>query len=160
MIEPAAAEEPLANDGDLLDPVAGQWTGTYTLTWMDSAKGDFSEESSEGTASVTGSRIEYTWTFRGEPQKGSVEFAVVDDGVESRFVDSWHTPDGNALISEGTASPERIEVLGHYGAEDGPQWGWRTEVDLAADAFALRMYNITPDGQEMIAADFRGARAP
>lgn len=145
----------------LLQPVQGTWAGRYTLNWMDPAKSAFSEEASEGTATVVGDRIEYTWEFRGDPHRGTIELGQVgDDGVEMRFTDSWHTPDGNALVSRGSVGDGMITALGHYGGGEGPQWGWRTEVDVAdPETFVFRMYNITPDGQEAIAAHFEGKRA-
>ena len=37
-----------------------------------------------------------------------------------------------------------------------PDWGWRIEIHPAvADGFQLRMYNITPDGEEALAAGHR-----
>lgn len=153
--------EPTAADSQsLLQPVQGTWVGQYKLNWMDPAKSEFLEEVSDGTATVTGDRIEYTWGFRGDPQSGTIDLSRVDAGVETRFVDTWHTPDGKALVSTGTVDNDLINVLGSYGGGGGPDWGWRTEVEVAdPSAFVLRMYNITPDGQEVIAVDFACKRS-
>lgn len=73
---PAAAGVGPAGESEsesMLEPIQGEWVGKYTLTWMDPEKSAFSEEVSDGAATVTGDRIEYTWEFRGKPQSGAVE---------------------------------------------------------------------------------------
>ncbi|WP_170319361.1 DUF1579 family protein [Polyangium spumosum] len=65
------------------------------------------------------------------------------------WVDSFHT--GTAiLVSVSKEGGTDIDVRGSYFAAPGhPHWGWRTVVDDAqADRLVIRMYNITPDGQE------------
>ena len=155
-----AAATPEAEPDSLLHQVQGAWVGEYKLNWMDPSTSAFSEEVSRGTATVSGDRIEYTWEFRGEPQSGTIELERVDAGVQTRFVDTWHTPDGKALVSTGSIEGGRVDVRASYPAGEGPDWGWRTEVDVADQgAFGFRMYNITPDGQEVIAVDVTCRRA-
>jgi hypothetical protein len=46
-----------------------------------------------------------------------------------------------------------VRVLGSYAAPPGPDWGWRIEIEPAAGSWTLRMFNITPDGQEVLAVE-------
>lgn len=53
------------------------------------------------------------------------------------------------LTLDGVAS-----VQGRYAAPPGPDWGWRITLTPSSDAaFVLRMFNITPDGTEMLAVE-------
>jgi hypothetical protein len=53
-----------------------------------------------------------------------------------------------------------VVVRGSYPAPTGPDWGWRIELDLRlADQLQMRMVNITPDGQEMLAVQAVYARS-
>ena len=55
-----------------------------------------------------------------------------------------HDPEHEGLVS----------VHGTYGAGEGPDWGWRITVEAdGPDAFVMRMFNITPDGEEAPAVE-------
>jgi hypothetical protein len=54
----------------------------------------------------------------------------------------------------------QIIMRGSYPAPEGPDWGWRIEIEpKAPDAFELCLFNIAPDGQEALAvlADYERA---
>ena len=65
------------------------------------------------------------------------------------------------MALRGTAETDgSITVHGTYAAPPGPDWGWRIDL-LPGNGSALRMvmYNITPDGQEVVAVEADYTRA-
>lgn len=138
---------------ELLTPFAGAWTGSNRL-WM--MPGEDPEESA-ATANLCFSgqgkfaELRYTWSTEGDPEDGLIMLRELRGGVQLFWGDSWHTPDGFYLWN-GEIKEDVITVRGSYPAPTGPDWGWRIELDLHhADRLQMRMYNITPDGQEMLA---------
>ena len=46
----------------------------------------------------------------------------------------------------------QVRLEGSYSAPQSPDWGWRIEIEIDADAsLVIRMINITPEGQEALA---------
>jgi hypothetical protein len=143
--------------------LTGRWQGSYRLIVDPSAPARVSETSAV-IAPVTGggsTRIDYTWEYDGTPQQGSLLLGHDDPrGVfTAMWMDSWHMSD-KEMLSEGPASSESLDVRGSYEAPPGPDWGWRTVIEVAsADSFRMIMYNVTPDGQEYLAVDAEYHRA-
>ena len=138
---------------ELLTPFAGAWTGSNRL-WM--MPGTDPEESA-GTATLGFSgqgkfaELRYTWATEGDPEDGFIVLRELRGGVQAVWGDSWHTPDGFYLWN-GDLQEGLITVRGSYPAPPGPDWGWRIEIDARqSDVLHLLMYNITPDGEEMLA---------
>jgi hypothetical protein len=49
---------------------------------------------------------------------------------------------------------DAMSVIGYYAAPPDPDWGWRIALQPdSADQFRLIMYNISPDGEEMLAVE-------
>ncbi len=131
----------------------GAWSGTNKLWFQDP---DNAEES-PGTLTVSGNQVHVTWAFRGDDQRGTLTLEETEDTVQVHWVDSWHAGDGMDFTGEGFA--DAVDVFGTYPAGDGPDWGWRIVLDLGdTEQLVLRMYNITPDGDEMIAVELVGVR--
>lgn len=94
--------------------------------------------------------IAYSWEYEGKPQEG----LLVIDGdpakgrAEAAWTDSWHM--ANALMDcRGEARPDgSLNVMGHYGVEGHPDWGWRTEIVPKGDSFKYLMFNVSPEGEE------------
>jgi len=138
---------------ELFAPFAGAWTGSNRL-WM--MPGSDPEESA-GTAVVSFSgqgkfaELRYTWATEGDPEDGFIVLRELRGGVQAVWGDSWHTPDGFYLWN-GEVLDGVVIVRGNYPAPTGPDWGWRIELDLRlAEQLQMRMVNITPDGEEMLA---------
>jgi hypothetical protein len=148
---------------DSVIKLAGTWTGTNRL-WM--MPGDPVRESAS-TATVTPvakggfARIDYTWSFEGKPHEGSLLVGI--DKAKGRaiavFCDSWHMSE-TFMVCEGDEVGGTISVTGSYAAPPGPDWGWRTVIEPADDAFRLAMYNIEPDGEEALAVETVFSRQP
>ncbi len=141
------------NVREFLIPLAGQWTGSSSL-WL--APGEEAQES-DSTLALTFSaqgkvaELRYTWSVDGEPEDGLLLLRDVRGGVQALWSDSWHTPDGFMLCS-GSLTGGLITLPGSYPAPPGPDWGWRIELEpCQANSLQIRMFNITPDGQEMLA---------
>lgn len=70
------------------------------------------------------------------------------------WVDSFHNSHRMMPCTGAVAGTASVSVRGRYAAPPGPDWGWRTELVHADDAtFVMRMFNITPDGQEALAVE-------
>jgi hypothetical protein len=74
------------------------------------------------------------------------------NGIKVVWVDSWHTG-GRFMISEGSDEGGSISVHTTYSAPPGPDWGWRTVIEPGDGSFKIVMYNIMPEGQEMLAVE-------
>jgi hypothetical protein len=148
-----------------LKNILGNWQATNRL-WL--APGVPVHEST-ATANVTLAAqgrflsIAYTWDKDG-PQDGMLLIgqAAGTDRVEAGWVDSFHYGD-NLMDCVGTLTSEgAFSVKGSYPAPPGPDWDWRIVVkpESGAEAWGLRMYNITPEGDEFLAVEAVFSRQP
>jgi hypothetical protein len=153
---------------DSLIRVAGTWKGTYRL-WLPSQE----VQRSSSTAAVTPllgerfARIEYTWSYHGEPQAGSLLF-----GFETRrrrlsaiWIDSWHMGDKLMVCQGAVKRNGALSASGFYSVPSAPDWGWRTVIEAGGGrSFRMIMYNVAPEGREELAVEAaysrtaRGAR--
>lgn len=139
--------------------LVGEWSGKLRV-WFE--PGQLAEETGVRGSfrSLLGGRFvlhEYEATCVGETQQGLAIHGYHLDRhrYESAWIDSFHT--GTQLMfSTGFPMAALHSVLGSYGGEsDGEPWGWRTELDLkSADQLLIRMYNVTPQGEEGLAVEF------
>ena len=149
---------------DELNSSVGTWTGTNRL--QDPSMNVADESPSTAALSLVAGgkfiRMDYTWTYQGAAQDGSLLIGYESGAgvVTAHWVDTWHM--GEAVMAlRGTAETDgSIMVQGTYTAPPGPDWGWRIDL-LPGNGSALRMvmYNITPDGQEVVAVEADYTRA-
>ena len=137
---------------EILTPFSGEWTGSNRLWMMPGTDAEDSAATAEIGFSGQGkfAELRYTWATEGEPEDGLLLLRELHGGVQAVWGDSWHTPDGfylwNGEILDGV-----VVVRGSYTAPTGPDWGWRIEIDTRqTDGLHLSMFNITPDGEEML----------
>ena len=105
--------------------------------------------------------MEYTWAYEGDPQAGTllVRTAAEADDVDVVWFDSWHTQGKFMLFKRETGGKGLVSVRGSYGPPEGPKWGWRIVLEAEGkERFTLRMYNITPDGEEAPAVEAHYSR--
>jgi hypothetical protein len=100
--------------------------------------------------------FEYTWADKGMPQEGIL--VVQHDpgtGVASAaWTDTWHMAHAFLHLDGRLEVDGRLNLLGSYPAPPDPDWGWRITIDPeSTESFRLRMFNIAPQGPEMIAVD-------
>ena len=107
----------------------------------------------ESAAGGTCLCFEYVWSYEGEAQEGILLLGSREDGgMQVVWRDSFHSG-GMFMISDGTAEGAgAVQVLTHYAAPPGPDWGWRTHLRAdGTDRFEIAMTNISPDGEEDLA---------
>ena len=97
----------------------------------------------------------YQSTVDGEPEHGMFTFGydTTQDQFEASWVDSYHNNTA-IMFCTGQATEKGFAVLGSYPDPegDGPDWGWRTEVELVdTDHLSITAYNIGPEGAESMA---------
>jgi hypothetical protein len=149
---------------DGLAACAGSWRGTNTLQDPNS---NAAEDSASGAtvASVLGGRfvrLDYTWSYRGAPQEGSllIGFDAQADRVTAHWIDTWHMSDKVLACLGPKPSGNTLSVRGSYAAPPGPDWGWRIEITPDGRTLRMVMYNIWPDGsREDLAVEASYARA-
>jgi hypothetical protein len=145
------------NSLERMQKLVGEWEGQNDLYFMPGDPVRKSDSAASVTLVAKGQfvKIEYDWAYESEPQDGLLLIGRENDdnGVKIVWVDSWHTG-GRFMISEGTIT-EGGTISAHtsYSAPPGPDWGWRTVIESGDASFKIVMYNISPEGAEMLAVD-------
>jgi len=149
-----------------LAALEGTWHATYRL------RGDPSFESDTPTSAtvvpVLGGRfvrIDYSWDHddvldAAGPQYGSLlighEPAVAPEPgpVTAIWIDGWHN-DRTTMVCHGSLLESGgIDVFGTWGGADGsPPWGWRTRIEPGDAGWSMRMWVVTPEGEEAPAVE-------
>lgn len=145
------------NSIEKLLKLAGNWQATYRLWMSPDSTPLHSHSSAIVSAMVNGKMacIEYTWTADGSLVEGElfVGYEPKIELVTVVWVDSWHNGE-RFMIAQGEARQDGvINVLGAYPAPNGPDWGWRTVIEPGDDTFCLRMYNIPPGAEDLLAVE-------
>lgn len=134
----------------------GQWAGTYKL-WFSPEDPHLESETSAGIkrgVNQTCAKIAYDWVYEGKKQEGLIVCAFNPNRelVRAAWFDSFHMAN-DFLDCEGSAEDGKVDFVGSYPAPVGPAWRWRTVLDAPDGSFRMRMYNIHPDGTEMLAVE-------
>ena len=140
--------------------LAGGWKG-LARTFIEPGKPPLEAAWEGRMAPVLGGRFlrfEYRSELFGAPLAGELLVAYESgEGLwRTSWVDSFHT--GTAIlvsVGDGAPTAQPVSVRGSYFAAPGhPHWGWRTEFhDGEAGSITLRMYNISPEGQEYLGVE-------
>ena len=136
-----------------LTRLVGHWKGV-TRTWF--VPGKLADESTwEGNFRLVLSGrfvlYEYSGAIQGDLLEGIalIGYNPNSQAYEMAWADSFHY--GSAIMfSVGGEKSSPLNVLGSYpDPSGGPNWGWRTQIQLEGDnQLAIRHYNITPQGEE------------
>jgi hypothetical protein len=133
--------------------LVGQWEGS-SLLWLSPEAPPRRCGTTASVSFVAQGRfvtVAYTWEYEGKPQEGLLLLGMdkQERALEAIWIDSWHMAD-KMLVCRGDADGSgEISVLGSYAAPPGPDWGWRIALRSgAAGEFQIRMYNISPGGEE------------
>lgn len=145
-----------------LAALVGRWSGDNAV-WLE-AGAEPLRSSASAEVSVEAERqalrVRYHWTDGGRPQSGIL--LLVGDATltawAGSWTDSWHLAH-QLMDLRGTGDASSVSVRGTYAAPPGPDWGWRIALEPDdADRCTLRMFNITPDDQEVLAVETRLSR--
>lgn len=151
----------MAAPGTLLG-LAGQWTGHKQVLLPGEAPHE-SPSSLRIAPVVRGRFVElmYSWAFDDTPQEGVllVGYEPAEQAVTAVWADSWHMGDAVMLCRGQTDADGSIVVRGSYRVPDGPDWGWRMVLEPADSALRIEMYNVAPDGAELLGVVARYTRA-
>jgi predicted enzyme related to lactoylglutathione lyase len=144
---------------------AGRWRGTNRLHDPHTKAAEDSPSTLSITPVVGGKflRIDYTWTYQGAPQEGTLLVGTEPDTGEltAHWSDTWHM-DHKVMACRGSLANEKQLVLrGSFAVPPGPDWGWRIEL-TPEEGRALRvlMFNVSPEGVSQPAVEATYAREP
>jgi hypothetical protein len=147
-----------------LAALAGHWQGDNTLWLNPNAEPRRSDASATVMVEAEGQSlsVRYQWADRGAPQSGLL--LLVSDAssaaLSAAWTDSWHSS-CTLMECRGASSDTSASVHGTYAAPPGADWGWRLALEATAvDECALRMFNISPEGDEQPAVEMRFTRLP
>ena len=147
----------------LLSQLAGGWSGTSKL-WLEPDKLAGESPLVGNIQIILDGRFAlflYQSSIQGEPQHGMFTFGynTTLDRYECSWLDSFHNNTA-IMFCTGTATENGFSVLGGYpDPTGGPDWGWRTEVELIdKDHLVITAYNIHPEYGEAKATEARLTR--
>lgn len=141
----------------------GEWKGT-AQTYLEPGKPLEAPWSGRIDALFGGRfvRFAYQSSLQDKPLEGelTIAFESAERVWRTSWMDTFHTGTG-ILVSEGPRSNGAVDLRGRYFAAEGhPHWGWRTQlVDEEPGALLIRMFNISPEGQEDLGVEVRLRRA-
>lgn len=141
-----------------LAKLAGGWAGTSRV-WFEPGKLASETPLVGNIQLVLDGRFAlflYQSAIEGEPQHGMFIFgySTTLDHYETSWVDSFHNNTA-IMFCTGQAAENGFSVLGSYpDPNGGPDWGWRTEVNLIDnDHLVITAFNILPEGMEAMATE-------
>lgn len=127
----------------------GSWSGRKQLWLHPEAAAEVSDASLE----ISAYEIAYRWSHRNKPQTGVIRLRSQDGSIEFAWRDTFHTID--EMVLRGFASDDLLVANGSYpDGRGGPDWGWRIEISRSGPP-QIRMFNITPSGEEALAVVLR-----
>ena len=130
---------------------AGSWRGVSTLQDPELGIGEESPSTVKVTPVLVGRfvRLDYTWSYRGQPQEGSllIGFEKGEETITAHWIDTWHMSDKVMACRGPRPDGPTLALLGSYPAPPGADWGWRIELTVEPEGtLRLVMYNLWPEG--------------
>ena len=148
-----------------LAEMAGDWEGRFRL-WFEPGKPADDSVQRGRIRLVGGGRFllhEYEGHCSGEPFEGVALWAyhLDDNAFECAWGESFGTGT-SIMFSTGRVDDGRLRALGSYAdGQGGERWGWRTELSQPDPKHLnIRMFNISPAGDEALAVEVNYTRAP
>lgn len=146
-----------------LRDLVGRWQGTNRLWLAPSEPVRISESNAEVTIVSQGQFAElgYTWSEGDQPQEGRV---IIGQGAHPNrlravWFDTWHMRDDFMALDGTSEEGMGFSLTGSYAAPPGPDWGWQIALEMQENGtFKLVMYNITPEGDKLLAVEVTYSR--
>ncbi len=148
----------------LLASMVGEWRGV-ARTWFEPGKlADTSPIAGSTRLALDGMFLlhEYEGALQDAPMKGIalIGYSLAEQQWQVSWIDSVHNgtrimhSKGQTPFSLAKKGSDPLSVIGSYPAGEGPDWGWRTTLELhGRDNLVITHYNITPDGEESIGVE-------
>ena len=132
----------------------GRFAGTNRLWFMPGTPAHVSE----GALNVAADRVSVRWAHEGAGKQGELVLRGPAPSCRGEFTDTFHAASG--MVLHGHVMENTLRLYGTYAAGDGsPDWGWRIVLDWCdPERFSFRMFNVMPDGTDVLAVDLDGAR--
>lgn len=141
---------------------AGTWRGSNRLQDPTTNTPDESRSTLSVISILAGRfvRIDYTWSYRGSPQEGSLLIGCDPrtGAVSAHWIDTWHMGDKAMMCAGAVSETGELSVRGSYSAGEGPEWGWRISIAPGVQRLRMVMFNIDPGGREELAVESEYAR--
>jgi hypothetical protein len=133
----------------------GRFTGSNRLWFMPGTTAHVCD----GALVVASHRVSVRWSYEGAPKEGELVLSGPAPSCRGDFTDTFHASAG--LVLHGHLQGSAVLLYGTYPPGDGsPDWGWRIVLDWCdPDHFSFRMFNVLPDGTDVLAVDLLGARS-
>lgn len=144
--------------------LSGEWKGSKHL-YLNGESGPVKTSNARMTIAKAAREsfllLVYSWKYETDPHEGLLMLGYDDkqQSATAAWGDSWHMRKSILHCAGKIDATGACNVLGHYQAPPGPDWGWR--IVLATrdqDAIELVMHNISPEGQEDLAVRMALAR--
>ncbi len=147
-----------ATPHQFLAHLVGGWAG-QTLTWAE-PDGVPKQGQTQGSFQlILGGRFVlylYETAMEGQPQHGLFTFGynTTLDRWEASWIDSFHNNTAIMFCTGGQKGNGFFVVGGYPDPDGGPDWSWRTEVNLTdRDHLVITAYNVSPEGAESKAVE-------
>ena len=136
---------------------AGRWLGSNRLHDPNTNQPEDSPSTAFLTPILGGKflRFDYTWGYQGKPQEGSMLIGgdPRSNAITAHWIDSWHNGD-SAMACQGAVDEKAALLLrGSYSVPGHPDWGWRIDIHPHDGRLTVMMFNISPEGQEVLAVE-------
>lgn len=148
----------------ILKNASGEWRGTSKLhlSWLPK---ESNVQTSDSTVTVFPDQadshvaIAYQWQHEGE-QCGTFLLCGSDTSgiVTGGWTDSWHQNTAVMQLAGTGNEDDHVKLAGTYQVEGHPDWGWRIEFERPSeDTLVMKMFNVSPDGEEewAVSAEYR-----
>jgi len=144
---------------DIHNKYIGLWKGNHRLilSWLPDPNFDsISNLAIKAVANNKFLMFTYDWHHEGVAQEGILLVGNNNEQSEvtASWIDSWGM--GRKIMNcYGTMNEVGdISLRGSYEVQDNPDWGWRIDIPLPTDnSLQIKMYNVSPDGEECLAVD-------
>lgn len=144
------------NFEEITNDFTGTWTGESILylSWLPSP--EFHSPSELTAASVVRDKFltfSYTWEHENTAHEGLllVGYDSEQEIFNGAWVDSWHSNVKPLILSGKVDERGAIDLRGNYEVPNHPDWGWRIVAGTSEGNLRIKMYNITPEGEEDLA---------